>query len=66
MAPSSNILAGKCHGQRGLAGCCPWDHKSLDVTEHVIKMNSELRFEAYLWIAFIYFYISIFFFKRDF
>ena len=31
------------------------------VTEHVIKMNSELRFEAYLWIAFIYFYISIFF-----
>ena len=29
-------------------------------------MNSELRFEAYLWIAFIYFYISIFFFKRDF
>ena len=27
------FLPGKCHGQRSLAGYCPWGHKELDTTE---------------------------------
>ena len=28
------VLPDKSHGQRGLAGCSPWGHKELDMTEH--------------------------------
>ena len=34
MAAHSNILAGKSHGQRSLAGYYPKGHKALDMTEH--------------------------------
>ena len=54
--PTPVFLPGKFHGQRSLAGYCPWDHKRSDMTEHIVKINSKLRFEAYLWIAFIYVY----------
>ena len=28
------FLPGKSHGQRLLAGCCPWGHKDSDTVEH--------------------------------
>ena len=28
------FFLGKFHGQRSLAGCSPWGHKELDMTEH--------------------------------
>ena len=31
--PTPVFLPGESHGQRSLAGCSPWDHKELDVTE---------------------------------
>ena len=33
MAIHSNILIGKFHVERRLAGCSPWDWKELDTTE---------------------------------
>ena len=33
MAIHSSILAWRIHGQRSLAGCSPWGHKELDMTE---------------------------------
>ena len=33
MAPV--FLPGKSHGQRVLAGCSPWGHKELDMTERL-------------------------------
>ena len=35
MATHSSILAGKCHGQRSLAGYSPWGCKQLDMTERL-------------------------------
>ena len=32
--PTPVFLPGKSHGQRSLAGCGPWSHKELDITEH--------------------------------
>ena len=31
----SSILAWEIHGQRNLAGYCPWGHKELDITERL-------------------------------
>ena len=31
--PIPVFLPGKSHGQRSLAGCGPWGHKELDLTE---------------------------------
>ena len=33
IAIHSSILPGASHGQRSLAGYCPWDHKESDTTE---------------------------------
>ena len=33
MTTHSSILAQKIHGQQGLAGYSPWDHKESDMTE---------------------------------
>ena len=33
MAPHSSILAWVSHGQKSLAGYCPWGHKESDMTE---------------------------------
>ena len=33
LPPTSIFLPGESHGQRGLAGCSPWGHKELDMTE---------------------------------
>ena len=38
MATHSSILAWIIPGQRSLAGCSPWDHKDLDVTEHTLAL----------------------------
>ena len=35
MAPHSSTLPGKSHWQRSLAGCSPWGHKELDMTEQL-------------------------------
>ena len=32
--PTPVFLPGDSHGLRSLAGCSPWGHKELDVTEH--------------------------------
>ena len=32
--PTAVFLPKKLHGQRSLAGYCPWGHKELDMTEH--------------------------------
>jgi len=32
MAAHSSFLAGRPHGQRSLAGYCPWDRKESDTT----------------------------------
>ena len=34
MTTHSSILAWRIHGQRSLAGCCPWGHKESDTTGH--------------------------------
>ena len=39
MATHSSILAGKCHGQRSLAGYSPWGRKQLDMTERLIHTH---------------------------
>ena len=31
--PTPVLLPGKCHGQRSLVGCSPWDHEETDTTE---------------------------------
>ena len=33
MPPTPVFLPGVFHGQRSLAGCNPWGHKELDMTE---------------------------------
>ena len=33
--PTPVFLPEKFHGQRNLAGCSPWDHKELDMTEQL-------------------------------
>ena len=33
MATHSSILPGAAHGQKSLAGYCPWDRKESDMTE---------------------------------
>jgi len=33
--PIPVFLPGEFHGQRSLAGYCPWDHKELDASEHL-------------------------------
>ena len=33
MATRSNILPGESHGQRSMAGYCPWGHRESDLTE---------------------------------
>ena len=39
--PSTAVfLPGESHGQRSLAGCSPWGHKELDMTEYRIKCSS--------------------------
>ena len=49
MEPTPVFLPGKSHEQRSLTGCCPWDCKELDTTEHAhtsfhdrIKINNLL------------------------
>ena len=39
MAIHSSIIAGKFHGQRGLAGYSPQGHKESDATEHVYILH---------------------------
>ena len=34
--PTPVFLPGKFHRQRSLAGCSPWGHKQLDMTEQYI------------------------------
>ena len=34
MATAPVVLSGKSHRQRSLAGCSPWGHKELNMTEH--------------------------------
>ena len=33
--PTPIFLPGECHGQRSLAGYCPWGHKESDMTEQL-------------------------------
>ena len=33
----------KSHGQRGLAGCSPWGHEELYMTEHIYTHTPTLR-----------------------
>ena len=35
MAPTPVLLPGRCHGQRSLVGCSPWDWEELDTTERL-------------------------------
>ena len=39
MTTYSLFLAGKCHGQRSLAGYSPWGRKQLDMTERLIHTH---------------------------
>ena len=41
MAPHSNILAWKFHGQRSLAGCRPQGGKESDTTERLNSKNNK-------------------------
>ena len=43
MAPLSNILAWKSHGQRSLEDHSPWGHKESDTTEHTGKRMRKER-----------------------
>ena len=36
------FLPGKFHGQRSLAGYCPWGCEELDTTEHYLKKKKKL------------------------
>ena len=38
------FLHGKFHGQRSLAGYCPWGCKELDTTEHYLKKKKLYNF----------------------
>ena len=44
MAVHSNILAGKCHGQRSLGGYSPWGCRELDTTEHAHSLVRPVAF----------------------
>ena len=44
MAPHSNILAWRIHGQRSLADYSPWSRKELDTTEQLtLSLSFSLR-----------------------
>ena len=45
--PTLVFLPGKSHGQRDLAGYCPWDHKEVDTTEQ-LNNNNDMSFPAWL------------------
>ena len=34
--PTPVFVPGESHGQRSLAGYCPWGHKQLDITKHAL------------------------------
>ena len=38
--PTPVFLPGKCHGQRRLAGYCPWGCKELDLTEQLTLLRA--------------------------
>ena len=38
-------MPGEFHGQRSLAGYCPWDHKELDMAEQLTHLASFYRTE---------------------
>ena len=38
--PTSIFLPGESQGQRSLAGCSPWGHKELDLTERLILYST--------------------------
>ena len=38
--PTPVFLPGKLHGQRSLAGYCPWGHKELDTTEQLTHTHT--------------------------
>ena len=41
--PTPVVLPGKFHGQKGIKGYRPWDHKELDVTEQLSRSRSRAR-----------------------
>ena len=47
--PTSVFLPGKFYGQKSLLGYSPWDHKELDMTEHisVLYIFTNLIFHLY-------------------
>ena len=48
MEPTPEFSPGEFHGQRRLAGCSPWGHKELDMTERLT-----LFFAAEMWNVFL-------------
>ena len=44
IATCSSILAWKIPGQRSPAGCSPWGHKELDMTEHTYTHTQDVGF----------------------
>ena len=42
--PTPVFLPGKSHGLRSLAGYSPWDHKELDMIEHVYTIICRLNY----------------------
>ena len=47
---TSVFLPGKSHGQRSLAGCCPWGHKELGTTEQLNHASrTDLFAHAWFW-----------------
>ena len=47
-ATQSSILPGELHGQRSLAGCSPWGHKELDMTELNLPQLNPYHFIYYI------------------
>ena len=45
--PTAVFLLKKFHGQRNLAGCCPWGHKEFDTTEHHHQHHHHHHYIAY-------------------
>ena len=45
--PTPVFLPGESHGQRSLAGCSPWDHEELDMTEQLTLSLRDLREQIY-------------------
>jgi len=65
------ILTGEFHEQRSRAGCSPWGHKELDVTEHAqctwsiysVVLVSRVQESESVTHTHVHIYVYIFFFR---